>query len=76
MQWSSKIPLRYEGNAKTGELHRANKIVSNSSNEMKRMKIKYLQAGFPIHVIDDVFCRFNQEKDEVLIPQWLFDDRK
>ena len=35
-----------------------------------------MQAGFPIHVINDVFHRFNQQKDEVLIPQWLFDERK
>ena len=42
---------------------------------MKRIKIKYLQAGFPIHVVN-VYCRFNQEKDEVLMLQWLFDDRK
>ena len=34
-----------------------------------------MQAGFPIHVIN-VFHRFNQQKDEVLIPQWLFDERK
>ena len=76
VHWGSKIPLRYKRNAITGELHRANKIASNFSNEIKRIKIKYLQAGFPIHVINDVFRRFNQEKDEVLIPQWLFDDRK
>ena len=75
VHWSSKIPLRYKRNAKTGELHRANKIASNFSNEMKRIKIKYLQAGFPIHAIN-VFRRFNQEQDEVLIPQWLFNDRK
>ena len=43
---------------------------------MKRIKIKYLQAGFTIHVINDTFRRFNQEQDEVLILQWLFDDRK
>ena len=35
-----------------------------------------MQAGFPIHVINDVFHRFNQQKDEVLIPQSFFDDRK
>ena len=40
------------------------------------MKIKYLQAGFPIHIINDVYRRFNQERDEALTPQWLFDDRK
>ena len=76
VHWSSKIPLRYKRNAITGELHRANKIASNISNETKSIKINYLQAVFPIHVINDVFHRFNQQKDEVLIPQWLFDERK
>ena len=66
--------MRYKRNAVTGKLHRANKIASDFSNELKRIKIKYLQVGFPIHIINDVFRRFNQEKDEVLIPQWLFDD--
>ena len=74
IHWSSKIPLRYKRNAITAELHRANKIASNLRDELKRIKIKYLQAGFPIHIINNVFRRFNQEKDEVLIPQWLFDD--
>ena len=76
VRWSSNIPLRYKRNAIARELHRANKIASNFSNETKRIKIKYLQAGFPIHVIKDVFHRFNQQKDEVLIPQSFFDDRK
>ena len=35
-----------------------------------------MKVGFLIHVINDVFHRFNQQKDEVLIPQWLFDERK
>ena len=76
VHWSSKTPLRYKHNTITGDLHRANKIASNFSNEIRRIKIKYLQAGFQIHVINDVFHRFNQQKDEVLIPQWLFDERK
>ena len=41
---------------------------------MKRIKIKYLQAGFPIH--SDVFHKLNQEKDETLTPQWFFNNRK
>ena len=69
VHWSNKIRLRYKRNAITGELHRANKIASNFSNETKRIKSKYLQAGFPIHAINEVFHRFNQQKDEVLIPQ-------
>ena len=76
VHWRSTIPLRYKRNAITGELRRANKIASNFSNILKRIKIKYLQAGFPIDIMNDVFRTFNQEKDEVLTPQWLFDDRK
>ena len=68
--------MRYKDKAITGEPHGANKIASYFSDELKRIKIKYLQASFPIHVTNDVFRRFNQVKDEVLIPQWLFDDRK
>ena len=40
--WSSKIPLRYNRNATTGKLNRANKTASNFSIEMKRITIKYL----------------------------------
>ena len=40
--WSSKIPVRYNRNAITGELYRANKTASNFSIEMKRITIKYL----------------------------------
>ena len=68
--------MKYKRNAITGEFHRTNKIASNFSNKLKRIKIKYLQADFPIHIISDVFRRFNQERDEVLILQWLFDDMK
>ena len=35
-----------------------------------------MHAGFPIHVINDVFHGFNQQKDEILILQWFFDDRR
>ena len=68
--------MRHKHNTITVELHRANKVTSILNNEIKRIKIKYLQAGFPIHIINDVFHRFNQQKDDVLIPQWYFDDRK
>ena len=45
-----------------GQLHRANKIVPNFNNEFNSIKIKYLQAGLPINVINDVICRFNKRK--------------
>ena len=61
VHWSSNIPLRYKCNAITGDLHRANKIVSNFSNE-KRMKIKYLQTSFPINVIMMFFIDLTNKK--------------
>ena len=54
---SGKIPLKHKRNTITRELHRANKMASNLNNELKGIKIKYLQAGFPIHVIN-IFHRF------------------
>ena len=51
VDWSCKIPLRYKRNSITGELHRGNKIASNFSNEMMRIKVEDLQSGFPIHII-------------------------
>ena len=54
VHWGSKIPLRYKHNPITGDLHRANKIASSFSSKTRRIKIKYLQADLPIHVINDV----------------------
>lgn len=59
-----------------GELNRAiNKIVLNF-NVFNSIKIKYLQAGLPINVTDDVICRFNKEKADALISHYLFNKRK
>ena len=41
VHWSGKIHLRYKRNAITGELHRANKIASNFSSELKRIKSRF-----------------------------------
>ena len=35
LHWSSKIPSRYKCNAITGEWHRAKRIASNFSSEVK-----------------------------------------
>ena len=61
MHWSSKIPLRYKRSTITGELQRVNRTASNVSNEIKRIKIKYLQVGFPIHIVN-VFVDLTNRK--------------
>ena len=76
VHWCSKIPFKYKHKAITGELLWANKIPSNFNNDSKRIKLKSLQARFPINVINGIIYRFNQEKDDVLITQWWFEERK
>ena len=40
------------------------------------MKTKSLHAGYPVNFINDTFFRFNEEKEELLIPKWSFDETK
>ena len=76
MIWSSKVPYKYKRNAITGKLHRAKRIASNFDDETKRIRSKYTDAGYPKHVIENTIKNFNRKKDELLIPPWLFDERK
>ena len=76
VHWSSKVPYKYKRNAITGELHRAKRIASNFDNETKRIRNKYRDAGYPKNVIENTIKNFNSKKDELLIPPWLFDERK
>ena len=59
--------MQLQRNAITGELHRPIRIASDFDEETKRIRSKYTDAGYPKH---------NREKDEHLIPPWLFDERK
>ena len=76
LHWSLKVPYKYKWNAITGELHRAKRIASNFDNETKRIRNKYRDAGYPKNVIENTIKNFNSKKDELLIPPWLFDERK
>ena len=76
VHWSSKIPLNYKRKAITGELQRAKQIAINFKLENNRIRQNYCGAGYPIKVINNVINRFNQDYDELIIPQWLFDERK
>ena len=33
-------------------------------------------AGYPANFFNDTFFRFSEEKEELLIPKWLFDETK
>ena len=76
VHWSSKIPTNYKRNAITSELHGAKKIATDFDKELRRIKTKFLHAGYPVNFINDTFFRFNEEKEELLIPKWFFDETK
>ena len=77
--WNSKVPKRYKRNAINGELHRAKKIASDFEQETKRIKKKFVDVGFPSRFVDSVIRDFNtvpdDEDDDIIIPNWLFDEK-
>ena len=68
VHWFSKVSFRYEKNGINGELHKASKISSQKAN--------FLKAGFPHKVIENTVNNFNHVDEELLIPRWLFGERK
>ena len=57
-------------------MHRAKKIFSNFRSEIGRIKAKFLKAGFPNRVIENTINNFNNVDEELMMPRWLFDERK
>ena len=58
------------------ELNRAKKIAAEFNKELRRIKTKFLHTGYPVKFINDTFLRFNEEKEQLLIPKCLFDETK
>ena len=76
VQGTSKIPVIYELNAVLGELHRAKKTASNFDMEIKRIFNKYTAAGFPSRFVHSIIDNSDRGKDNLIIPQWLFEEIK
>ena len=76
VHWSSKVLFRYKKKTINGELHRAKKISSNFQSEIARIKAKFLNTGFPHKVIESTSNNFNNVDEKLMIPRWLFDERK
>ena len=73
--WTSSVPKKYKRNAITGELHRSQKISDDFMSEVERIKIKYLNAGYPYRFVNSVIKSFNnREEEDQIIPSWLFED--
>ena len=76
VHWTSKIPVRYKRNAIIGELQRAKKSTSNFDFEIKCIVNKYTAAGFPCRFVRSITDNFDSGKDNLSIPQWLFEEKK
>ena len=74
--WSSKIPTNYKHNVITSELHRTKKIATDFNKELRRTKAKFLHTGYLVTFINDTFFRLKEEKEELIIPKWLLDEKK
>ena len=73
---TSKIPVRYKRNSIIGELHRAKKIASKFDMEIKCIVNKYTAVDFPSRFVHSIIDNFDSSKDNLIISQWLFDERK
>ena len=60
----------------TGKLHRAKRIANKFYFEAKRIIKKFLSVGFPKNAIRNTIEYFNKDKNDYIIPEWLFDERK
>ena len=74
--WSSKIPVSYKDNAISGEINRAKRIAPDFNKELKRMWQKYRNAGFSLIFINKTICNVERRKEEMIIPEWLFDEKQ
>ena len=54
---------------------KTNKKQQQGIKELRRIKTKFLHAGYP-KFINDTFLRFNKEKEELLILKWLLDETR
>ena len=63
----------------SGELHRSFRISSNFKAEKDRIYKKFRNAGYPSRFINSVMNNFrnnNISNDDVIIPKWLFEEKK
>ena len=65
--------MRYKHNPIIEELHRVKQVASNFDIEIRRIREKYRNAGFPSNFVYETISNFKQE---TIIPEWLFEERK
>ena len=77
--WSSEVPTKWKRNCITGALHRAKNISTNLDRDIKEIKTTFSNAGYPKKFVSctiDNFISNNSSEGELLIPHFLFEERK
>ena len=62
--WRSKIPVRYKRNFIT-----KGRTGSDFNKELKSIRQKYQNAGFPLKSINETICNFERAEEEIIIPE-------
>ena len=57
-------------------MHRAKRIAKDFNFEVKSIMKKFLSAGNPTDFIRNTIEYFNKDKNDYIVPEWLFDERK
>ena len=68
------VPKKYKWNAILGNVHRVDKISSNSELKKQGIKKKYLGVNFPYNFIQSAFNSY-QQKYKSWIPNWLYEEK-
>ena len=79
IHWTSKIPKLYKINSITCDLNRALRISSCLNDEISRIRLKFLNADYPLRFINSVIKhfndklseKFNEEDDHILPPDFF-----
>lgn len=75
VQWSLNIFTKYKRNVVTGELDRANRIAIDFNNKVHGIAKKLLSAGLLKTFIRNTIEYFNENNNDLIIPEWLFDEQ-
>ena len=65
MHWSSKVPKKFKRNNINNDLHRAKKISSDFSTEIKEIKQKYNNADYPGRFVESVVKDFIEKEEHL-----------
>ena len=74
--WTSSVPKCYKKKVIIEDLHCVQNLSSNFEKEATMIKDNHIKAGYPFCFINSIIDNLNQEKEDLLVPTSLFEERK